>query len=166
MTLKIRIVLYLTFNTKSNQVPRTFLWPFSQTFGLAYPPINSATLSSSSEVTLTLMCMDMKLPLRNMPASFPSLFSFHSFLRQTNLDKTGYRTNLSKYQPLCRLSLQKRTEKATVEGTVKAHRKADAILYERRTHHETENYDFVRLSYRPVSVPNVIFLQAPEFSGQ
>ena len=52
MTLKIRIVLYLTFNTKSNQIPRTFLWPFSLTFGLAYPLLNSATLSCSSEVTL------------------------------------------------------------------------------------------------------------------
>ena len=29
MALKIRISLYLTFNTKSSQIPRTFLWPFS-----------------------------------------------------------------------------------------------------------------------------------------
>ena len=55
MTLKITTVLYLTFNTKSIQTPRTFLWPFSQTFGLAYPPLNSATLSCSSEVTLPSM---------------------------------------------------------------------------------------------------------------
>ena len=52
MTLRIRILLYLTFNTKSNQIPRTFLWPFSQTFGLVYSPLNSATFSCSSEVTL------------------------------------------------------------------------------------------------------------------
>ena len=42
-------------NTKSNQTTRTFLWPFSQTFGLAYSPLNSATLSCSSEVTLIYM---------------------------------------------------------------------------------------------------------------
>ena len=52
MALKIRISLYLTFNTKSSQISRTFLWPFSQTFGLVYSPLNSAKLSCSSEVTL------------------------------------------------------------------------------------------------------------------
>ena len=52
MALKIRISLYLTFNTKSSQIPRTFLWLFSQTFRLVYSPLNSATLSCSSEVTL------------------------------------------------------------------------------------------------------------------
>ena len=40
------------FNTKSSQIPRTFLWPFSQTFYLVYSPLNSAKLSCSSEVTL------------------------------------------------------------------------------------------------------------------
>ena len=53
MALKIRISLYLTFNTKSSQKPRTFSWPFSQTFSLVYSPLNSTTLSCSSEVTLT-----------------------------------------------------------------------------------------------------------------
>ena len=88
MTLKTRIVLYLTFCSISIQIPRTFLWPlavpknlgvgvnfrpcsegyflsghpqsvartflqpFSQTFGLVYLSLNSATLSCSSEVTL------------------------------------------------------------------------------------------------------------------
>ena len=42
------------FDTKSSQIPRTFLWLFSQTFGLDYSPLNSATLSCSSEVTLML----------------------------------------------------------------------------------------------------------------
>ena len=55
MTLKMRIVLHLIFNTKSSQIPGTFLWPFSYTFGLAYSPLNSSTLSCSSEVTLTLI---------------------------------------------------------------------------------------------------------------
>ena len=52
MALKIRISLYLTFNTKSSQISRTFLWPFSETFGLVYSPLNSAKLSCLSEVTL------------------------------------------------------------------------------------------------------------------
>ena len=52
ITLKIRILLYLTFNTNSNQIPRTFLWPFSLTFGLVYSPLNSAMVSCWSEVTL------------------------------------------------------------------------------------------------------------------
>ena len=52
MALKIRILPYLTFNTKSSQIPRTCLWPFSQTFGLVYSPLNSAKLSCLSEVTL------------------------------------------------------------------------------------------------------------------
>ena len=52
MALKIRISLYLTFNTKSNKTPRTFLWPFSLTFGLVYSPLNSAMVSCWSEVTL------------------------------------------------------------------------------------------------------------------
>ena len=52
MALKIRILLYLTFNTKSSQIPRTFLWPFSLTFGLVYSTLNSANLSWLSEVTL------------------------------------------------------------------------------------------------------------------
>ena len=40
------------FDTKLSQVHRTFLWLFSQTFGLAYSPVNSAKLSCSSEVSL------------------------------------------------------------------------------------------------------------------
>ena len=45
----------LMFDTKSSQIARTFLWPFSWTFGLAYSPLNSATLNCSSEVTLTFV---------------------------------------------------------------------------------------------------------------
>ena len=40
----------LTFDTKLNQIPSTFLWSLS--FGLAYSLLNSAKLSCSSEVTL------------------------------------------------------------------------------------------------------------------
>ena len=53
ITLKIRFVLYLTFDTKSNQMPRAFLWQVSKTFGLTYSPLNSAKLNCSIEVTLT-----------------------------------------------------------------------------------------------------------------
>ena len=42
----------LTFITELNQIPGTFLWLFSLTFGIAFAPLNSATLSCSSEVTL------------------------------------------------------------------------------------------------------------------
>ena len=44
----------LTFVTKLNQIPGTFLWSFSLTFDLAYSPLNSAKLSCSSEVTLLI----------------------------------------------------------------------------------------------------------------
>ena len=50
MTLKTRIVLY--FHSKS--IPKVFLWPFSQTFGLTYSPLDFANLNCSSEVTLIL----------------------------------------------------------------------------------------------------------------
>ena len=40
------------FDIKSSQIARTFLQPFLYTFGLAYSPLNSATLNCSSEVTL------------------------------------------------------------------------------------------------------------------
>ena len=43
------------FDTKSSQITRIFLWMFSQTFALALPPLNSAMLSCSSEVTLICM---------------------------------------------------------------------------------------------------------------
>ena len=52
MALINRIVLYLTCHSKSNQIPRTFLLPFSSTFCLTNLPINSAKLNCSSEVTL------------------------------------------------------------------------------------------------------------------
>ena len=42
----------MTFDTKSSQIARTCLWPFSLTFGIAYSPLSSATLSCSIEVTL------------------------------------------------------------------------------------------------------------------
>ena len=58
MTLKIRIVLYLTFDTKSKQICMYFLPYFygffhRPCFGLVYSQVNSAMLSFSSEVTLT-----------------------------------------------------------------------------------------------------------------
>ena len=54
LTLKIRIVLYFTFNTKSMKISKIFVWSFTKTFGLTYSPLNSAKLSFSSEVTLWL----------------------------------------------------------------------------------------------------------------
>ena len=48
----------MRFDTKSNQITRNFSWPFSlfiDSFGLTYSPLNSATLSWSSEVTLTFL---------------------------------------------------------------------------------------------------------------
>ena len=62
-------MLYLTFHSKSIQIPRTFLWPFSETFGLTYSPLNSAKLNCSSEVTL-------KVWGPAVPLFFPSL-GFH-----------------------------------------------------------------------------------------
>ena len=53
------------FDTKSSQIPRTFLWLFSQTFGLDYSPLNSATLSCSSEVTLVHSDSPRKLVAKN-----------------------------------------------------------------------------------------------------
>ena len=38
--------------SKKKQITKKKLWPFSQTLGLAYLPLNSVTLSCSSEVTL------------------------------------------------------------------------------------------------------------------
>ena len=74
ITLKIRIVPYLTFNTKSNQIPRTFLRPFSYTLGLTYPTLNSATLSYSSEVTLTTIYFDLDSTVK---LGFKELFGHH-----------------------------------------------------------------------------------------
>ena len=48
----VKFLTSLTFNSKSSQIAKIFLRPFSQAFGLAYSPLNSATLSCSSEVTL------------------------------------------------------------------------------------------------------------------
>ena len=42
-------------NNKLNLIPKTFLWPVSQTLGITYSPLNSATLSCSSEVTLKML---------------------------------------------------------------------------------------------------------------
>ena len=39
-------------NSKWIQISRTFLWPFSYTFDLTYPLLNSTKLNCSSEVTL------------------------------------------------------------------------------------------------------------------
>ena len=52
MTLKTRIVLYLTFRSKSIQIPRMFLWLLPQTFDLTYLPLNPPRLNCSSEVPL------------------------------------------------------------------------------------------------------------------
>ena len=52
MTLKTRIVLYLTFHSKSIQIPRTFYGCFH--FGLTYPLLISTKLNNSSEVTLLM----------------------------------------------------------------------------------------------------------------
>ena len=52
--------MFLTFNSKSSQIARTFLRLFSKTFGLAYSPLNSATLSCSSEVTLVVILYHVK----------------------------------------------------------------------------------------------------------
>ena len=53
-------VRYQIGSTKSSQIARTFLWPFLLTFGLAYSPLNSATLSCSSEVTLTMVHVEIQ----------------------------------------------------------------------------------------------------------
>ena len=42
----------MTLKSKSNQIFRTHLWPFSKTFDFSYSPLNSAKLNCSSEVTL------------------------------------------------------------------------------------------------------------------
>ena len=55
----------LTFDTKSSHIARTFLWPFLQTFGHAYSPLNSAMLSCSSEVTLTQIEVHTKFVTRD-----------------------------------------------------------------------------------------------------
>ena len=51
---------FLTLDSKSSQSARSFLWPFSYTFGHAYSPLNSATLSCSSEVTLNCILSDLQ----------------------------------------------------------------------------------------------------------
>ena len=45
------------FNTRSRQIARTFLLPYLWIFSLVYSPLNSATLSCSSEVTLCKGCI-------------------------------------------------------------------------------------------------------------
>jgi len=40
MTLKVRIVLFLTFDSKTTEGPKIFLWPFSWFFGLTCWPLN------------------------------------------------------------------------------------------------------------------------------
>ena len=53
MTLKVRILLFSTFNSKTTQRPKIFLWLFSQFFGLAYLPLNSAACRIIPLGTLT-----------------------------------------------------------------------------------------------------------------
>ena len=52
MTLKVRIVLFSTFNSKTTERPKIFLWPFSYFFSLAYWPLNSAAGRKKTLVTL------------------------------------------------------------------------------------------------------------------
>ena len=42
MTLKVRIVLFSTFNSITTERPKIFVLPFSYCIGLAYEPLNSA----------------------------------------------------------------------------------------------------------------------------
>ena len=81
-------------DTKSSQIAKTFLWQFSWTFGLAYSPLNSATLSCSSEVTLMYRQSSAYTVLSqqgflnstvyfgtlNCPFSTKSLLCLHGFL--------------------------------------------------------------------------------------
>ena len=45
--------MFPNFDLQYQIKPNTFLWSFSETFGLAYIITNSAKLNSSSEVNLT-----------------------------------------------------------------------------------------------------------------
>ena len=51
MTLKVKIVLFSTFNSKTTERPKIFLWPFSKFFGPAYSPLNSDACKKISLVT-------------------------------------------------------------------------------------------------------------------
>mgnify|MGYP001423040879 CR=1 FL=1 len=50
MTLKVRILLYSTFDSKTTGRPEIFIWPFSYFFGLTYQPLNSG---ASRKITLS-----------------------------------------------------------------------------------------------------------------
>ena len=84
----------LTFVTKLNQIPGTFLWRFSLTFGLAYSPLNSAKLSCSSEVTLlqryittfSFFCLDGLLFSETRQFDF---LSFQNVVLENSLEKVG-----------------------------------------------------------------------------
>ena len=85
MTLKIRFVLYLTFDTKSNQMPRAFLWQVSKTFGLTYSPLNSAKLNCSIEVTLTKVHIHTTY-FEKVTPSTPSIWLKADYLRYDRWD--------------------------------------------------------------------------------
>ena len=76
MTLKTRIVLYLTFHSKLIQINRTFKFYvyFHRTLALlTYSPLNSAKLNSSTEITLTEgVVLQLPLGLTNQGFNSPS----------------------------------------------------------------------------------------------
>ena len=65
MTLKVRILLFSTYNSKMTERPKIFLWPFSQFFGLTYQLLNSGACRKITLGTLTEMFLspfDESLP--------------------------------------------------------------------------------------------------------
>ena len=88
------------------KIKPNLLWPFSQTFGLAYLPLNSAKLSCSSEVTLTLsenmgkgnISICGYVPLISCQKSLTAL----PFIRQVRLFPTRYPTSLTNDLCSCR----------------------------------------------------------------
>ena len=110
MTLKTRIVLYLTFCSESIQIPRTFLWLFSLTFGLAYSPLNSTKLNCSSEVTLR------QIHLHFIPEFFHNSaaiwFFKHKFLMNSVDSSSAYKADGNRilsefFKNTCRISISK-----------------------------------------------------------
>ena len=83
-----KCVQILTFDTKLSQIPRTFLWPISQTFGLAYLPLNSAKLSCSSEVTLKNRLLLALTKLKQRKVLFSNIMcNFHSLTATDHNEK-------------------------------------------------------------------------------
>ena len=80
----------LAFDTRSSQIAKTFLWSFSQTFGLAYSPLISATLSFSSEVTLFEIWVLLKYVPKNESESLQALH----MVRKIQCQTTSFSTHL------------------------------------------------------------------------